>query len=280
MSEQTPPDQGPDSEPTPESGAEPTPTTPEGAPADAAPTGEDAPHDPEPTTVDQTVVAPTEATETSETSETTETTDAAAPPPPPRTSSRGKILAIVAAVVVVVLVAGALVGYLALKSDAHKLVTPSSAGSMKRDTGKEKALSTQLDQAEQQFITQGQPKCAKKTNYVKSAVYDQASTKRGPEGALVFLGAKLTKEQVPTTWRANCFSKAAKANGLTVINIDPGDGDGKAACASVTAPQKVAICAWATHDTIGYLVPTVPGYDSKTLAKIMRSLRSDVEQSE
>ena len=65
-----------------------------------------------------------------------------------------------------------------------------------------------------------------------------------------------------------------------MINVSSGDEDGKAACASVTSPQKIAICAWATPDTIGYLVPTVPGYDSKTLAKIMRSLRSDVEQSE
>ena len=96
-------------------------------------------------------------------------------PTPAGKSGRGKILAIVAAVVVVVLVAGGLVGYLLLKSDAHKLVTPATAGSMKRDTAKEKALATQLDTAKQQFITQGQPKCSKKTDYVKSAVYDQKS---------------------------------------------------------------------------------------------------------
>ncbi len=179
-----------------------------------------------------------------------------------------------------VLVAGGLIGYFVLKSDSHKLTTPATAGSMKRDTAKEKTLSTQLTQAEQQFKTQGQGKCAKKTNYVKSAVYNQGSTKRGPEGALVFLGAKLTKEQVPTTWRTNCFTKQAKANGLTVTNVDAGDGGGKAVCASVTSPQKVAICAWATHDTIGELVPTVPGYDAKTLSKIMRDLRTDVEQNE
>jgi hypothetical protein len=274
MSDQTPPDLGPDSEPTPESGAEPTPSTPEGAPAGAAPAAEGAPQDPE-TSVGETAGHPTEATETAE-----PTDPAVATPPPAGKFGRGKILAIIAAVVVVVLVAGGLVGYLLLKSDAHKLVTPATAGSMKRDTAKEKALATQLDTAKQQFITQGQPKCSKKTNYVKSAVYDQASAKRGPAGSLVFLGAKLTKVQVPSTWRTNCFTKAAKANGLTVINVASGDGDGKAACASVTSPQKVAICAWATPDTIGYLVPTVAGYDSKTLAKIMRSLRSDVEQSE
>jgi hypothetical protein len=200
--------------------------------------------------------------------------------PPPGKSNRGRLLAIIAAVVVIVLVAGGLVGFLLLRSDAHKLVTPSTAGSMKRDTAKEKTLATQLQQAEAQFKTQGQGKCAKKTNYVKSAVYTQANKKRGPEGSLVFLGAKLTKEQVPTTWRTNCFTKQAKANGMTVTNVDPGDGGGKAVCASITSPQKIVVCAWGTPDTIGELVPTVAGYNAKSLSKIMRSVRSDVEQGE
>jgi hypothetical protein len=206
------------------------------------------------------------------------TTEAAAPPP--GKSNRGRLLAIIAAVVVIVLVAGGLVGFLLLRSDAHKLVTPSTAGSMKRDTAKEKTLATQLQQAEAQFKTQGQGKCAKKTNYVKSAVYTQSNKKRGPEGSLVFLGAKLTKEQVPTTWRTNCFTKQAKANGMTVTNVDPGDGGGKAVCASITSPQKIVVCAWGTPDTIGELVPTVAGYNAKSLSKIMRSVRSDVEQGE
>jgi hypothetical protein len=247
MSDQTPPTSGPTPDPDSEPTSEPTPEA-----------GETAAQEPEATTV--------------------ETDPAAAPPP--KKSGKGKIFAIIAAVVVVVLVAGGLIGYFVLKSDAHKLTTPASAGSMKRDTAKEKTLSTQLTQAEQQFITQGKGKCAKKTTYVKSAIYNQSSTKRGPEGGLVFLGAKLKTPQDPATWRKNCFAKPAKDNGLTVTNVDSGDGDSKAACAAVTSPQKVAICAWATNDTIGELVPTVPGYDANTLAKIMRSVRSDVEQGE
>ena len=283
MSDQTPPssgpDPGPDSEPhsgpTPESGAEATPTTPEGAPAGAPPAAEGAPDDPDATSVDEAPVEPAGPGEPTDPAD-----PAVADAPPPSKSGKGRILAIIAAVVVVVLIAGGLIGYFVLKSDTHKLTTPSTAGSMKRDTAKEKALATQLSQAEQQFRSQGQGKCAKKTNYVKSAIYNQANQKRGPEGGLVFLGAKLTKEQVPTTWRTNCFAKPAKANGLTVTNVDPGDGGGKAACSSVTSPQKIVVCAWATPDTIGYLVPTVPGYDAKTLSKIMRDVRSDVEQSD
>ena len=51
-------------------------------------------------------------------------------------------------------------------------------------------------------------------------------------------------------------------------------------CAYQSAGQKVAICAWATKDSMGELVPTVPGYDSKQLSKIMLDMRPDVEKTE
>jgi hypothetical protein len=204
--------------------------------------------------------------------------EAVQPPPEGKKSGRGKLLGIIAAVVVVVLVAGGLVAYFALRTTNHKLVTPATAGSMKRDTAREKQLSTELTQAKAQFKTQGGKGSA--ISYVKSAVYNQTDSKRGPEGALVFLGAKLSKDQSPAKWVSAKFTKQAKSNGLKISKIDPGDGGTKAVCASVATPQKVAICAWATHDTIGELVPTVAGYDSKTLAKIMIAVRKDVEQSE
>jgi hypothetical protein len=201
--------------------------------------------------------------------------------PAERTSGRARWVAIVAAVVVLVLVAGGLVAFFALRTTNHKIITPATAGSMKRDTAKESSLSTELNQAKQQFKTQGQGKGKGSTiSYVKSAVYNQTSSKRGPSGALVFLGAKLSKDQSPAKWVSQKFTKQAKTNGLKITTIDPGDSDTKAVCASVTSPQKVAICAWATHDTIGELVPTVAGYDAKTLAKIMLDLRKDVEKSE
>lgn len=242
--------------PTSSSPGEPTPTPDEGV----APSEETAPQEP--------VAAPV--------AEEPEATPLAAEE---KKSGRGRLLAIIAAVVVVVLVLGGLGYFLFLKSDNHKLTTPSTAGSMKRDTAREKTLSTELNQAEQQFKTQGQDKGAG-ISYVKSAVYNQTDTKRGPAGSLVFLGAKLKKDQSPSKWVADRFTKQAKSNGLTITKIDPGDSGTKAICASVTSPQKVAICAWATHDTIGELVPTVPGYDAKSLSKIMLALRKDVEQSQ
>ena len=200
-----------------------------------------------------------------------------APPAAPAKSRKGLLIGIIAAVLVVILVAGGAVALVLSKgSDKHTITTPTTAGQMKRDSTKEKALATQLTQAEQQFKTQ-----ATGVAYVKSAVYNQTDAKRGPAGGLVFLGAKLSKlvAKNPTTFVAS-FTKQAKANGLTVTNTAAGSNGGKAVCASVTTPQKVAICAWATQDTVGELVPTVPGYDSAALSNIMRSLRTDVEKSD
>lgn len=196
----------------------------------------------------------------------------------PRRTGPSRMVTIVAALVVLVLVVAGLGAFFLLRNRSHEIVTPSHAGSMKRDTDREKALSTQLSQAEAQLKKQGQNQCAS-IKYVKSAVYDQADAKRGPKGALVFLGAKLSKEQKPSRWTA-CFSKLAKGNGLTVRSIDAGSDDVKAVCASVTAPQKLAICGWATRDTIGELLPTIPGYDAKLLSKITLALRDDVEKSQ
>ena len=207
------------------------------------------------------------------------TTEIAAEPPPPEKAGRGRLLAIVAGVLVLVLIAGGLGAFFLLRSDNHEITTPSTAGSMKRDKDEEKELSSDLDLAVEQFKKQGGGK-GENIRYVRSAVFTQDDDKRGPSGALVFLGAKLSKEQDPEKWVSEKFAKHAKTNGYKITTIDPGDGGGKGACATITSPQKVAICAWATKDTIGELVPLVPGYDAEALAKIMRDLRSDVEKPE
>ena len=108
---------------------------------------------------------------------------------------------------------------------------------------------------------------------MKSGVYDQDDSERGPEGALVFLGAKLKKVAEARRSSSKSFSKQATTNGFKIDKISAGDGGGKAVCAYQSTGQKVAICAWATKDSMGELVPTVPGYDSKQLSKIMLDMR-------
>lgn len=200
-----------------------------------------------------------------------------APPPPPARKSRKKlIIGIIAAVVVLALVAGAaVVAVVALTGpDKHTLTITKTAGGMERDSAKETELKTQLDAAEQQFETQ-----AKRVSYVRSGVYDQDDAKRGPEGALVFLGAKIDGQQDPAKF-VSSFRKQAETNGFKTEKIAAGDGGGQAVCAYQGTGQKIAICAWATNDTMGELVPTVPGYDSKQLAELLLDVRSDVEKKD
>jgi hypothetical protein len=197
------------------------------------------------------------------------------PPPPPAKKSRtGLIIALVAGLLALAVAAALVIVFVVNKEDKHSITIASTAGGMKRDKDKEEELQQQLDAAEQQFKTQ-----AKNVSYVKSGVYDQNDGDRGPQGSLVFLGAKLKQEQSPTKF-VESFSKQAESNGFKIDNISPGDGGGKAVCAYQSTGQKVAICAWATKDSMGELVPTVPGYDADQLSKILIDMRPDVEKTE
>ena len=107
------------------------------------------------------------------------------------------MVGIIAGLVVLALVAVLLVVFVFNKGDdKHSITIPATAGGMKQDKDKEAELQQQLTAAEGQFKTQ-----AKNVSYVKSGVYDQNDSDRGPEGALVFLGAKLKKEQKPSSLR-------------------------------------------------------------------------------
>src|SRR3954469_24854481 len=91
--------------------------------------------------------------------------------PPPGKSGSGKLVAIIASVLVVLLIAGVLGWFFVFRNDEHNITTPSTAGEIKRDSAQEKKFGQSLDQAEEQFKTQG--KCKIGISYVKSAIYDQ-----------------------------------------------------------------------------------------------------------
>lgn len=205
-----------------------------------------------------------------------EPTSGATPPPPPERKRRTGVI-IVAAVLALLLVAGAAVTAVLVLSgeDTYKIATTDTAGEMKRDSKKETELKTQLDQAEQQFKTQDTG-----LSSVTSAVYNQADGDRGPEGALVFLGGNL-QQKAATEKKASAFldtiEKQASQNGFKVTKVKVGE-DAKGVCAAQEASgQKIAICAWATKDTRGELIPTVPGWESEKLSKILSDVRADVE---
>jgi hypothetical protein len=205
-----------------------------------------------------------------------DTTVASEPPSPPAKRSRAPWIIGIAALLVVVLVGGAAAVILTLKGDdKHSIAIPSTAGGMKRDTKQEAALKQQLDAAETQFKTQ-----FKDVSYVKSGIYNQADKDKGPQGALVFLGAKVKKSETNASSFVGTLRKQASSNGFKVASVSAGEGGGKAVCASQSSGQKIAICAWATKDSGGELIPTVPGWDSAKLGAIMRDLRQDVEKTD
>ena len=243
MTEQNPPGQ-----PTP-------PTEPTPAPAEGVgPTASEGAAPPPPPPTDETTVDET--------------------PPPPPSSSRKPWIIGVAVVLVLALVAGGIVAALTIfKKDNHAIAIPTSAGGMERDKDKETELKAQLDAAEKQFNE------GKNIDYVRSAVFQQDDTDLGPKSSILFLGAVLKAEQSPTKWIDEKFIKPASSNGLKIDRISAGEGGGKAVCAYLETGQKGAICAWATKDSIGELVPVTPGYSRQQVAKLMLDVREDVEST-
>ncbi len=198
------------------------------------------------------------------------------PPPPAKKKSKAPWIIGIAVLLVLVIVGGVVALLLTVGGEAkHAISTPATAGGMKRDTAKEKELQQQLDAAEKQFKTQ-----AKNVSYVKSGVYTQSDKSKGPEGALVFLGAKMKGTDNSPTKFIDSFGKQAGSNGFKIAKVSAGENGGKAVCASMSTGQKIAICAWATKDSMGELIPTVPGWEANKMAAVMRDLRSDVETTE
>jgi len=201
----------------------------------------------------------------------------APPPPAPAKKSRtGLIVAIIAGLVVLALVAVLLVVFVFNKGDdTHSITIPATAGGMKRDQAEESKKQQELKAVEQQFKSQ-----AKNATNVKSGLYVQDDSKRGPEGPLLFIGAKVKPSETNSENYVTTISKLAKANGLKIQKVSVGDDGGKAICAYADGAQKNALCLWTTKDSIGQLLPTVTGYDPKQLSKIMLDMRPDVEKTE
>ncbi len=219
--------------------------------------------------------------------------DEGAPPPPPptgttlneepsqpaaRQSRRGLIIGLVAGLVVLVLVAGALTVFFVTRGpETHSITVTSSAGGMKRDKGKEAALKQEIDATAAQFKAQF------KGTAVKTGLYNQDDTKKGPKGQMLFVGFTFDKASDKNPGKIiDQLRTAAKANKLTVTDVPVGDAGGKAVCLASPsdAAQKTASCVWATRDSGGGLFPSVPGYDAKQMADLMTGVRSDVEQTE
>jgi hypothetical protein len=199
-------------------------------------------------------------------------------PPPARKSRKGLLVSLVAGFLVLALIGGAVAAFLLTRGpDKHTITVASTAGGMKRATAEEKQLQQQLDATEKQFETQFE------VTSVKSGLYEQDTTSRGPKGQLLFLGFDFKKpsENNPADL-AKKLRVIAKGNKLDVTNVPAGDAGGKVICmgSPADAAQKIASCVWATRDTGGGLFPNVAGYDSEQMSRLLLDMRPDIEKTE
>jgi len=145
-----------------------------------------------------------------------------------------------------------------------------TVGGMERDPAKERELSKQLTRAKKELRSQ-----TGNAARVNAAIYRHDDNRIGPTGAIVLLRAKLKHRQSPVDF-VDSFSEQAVASGFEAEEVAAGEGGGRAVCASRSQGRKVAVCAWATRHSMGELVPTMPGWEAKKLAALMRSVRSDI----
>lgn len=206
-------------------------------------------------------------------------------PDQPR-SRRGLFVKVVAVLVALALVGGAgAVALIAFTGDgdvpglgptSHELTLTDTAGGMERDEDVEQELSSQLEAAESQF-GQELERGGGTVEYTRVGAYDQADEEVGPVGTLVLLGAKTAEQQEPADYIADVVANAEE-NGYETEEVSAGE-DAVGVCATQDAAQVISICAWATNDTVGQLVPTGAGWTPDQLAPLMVGVRGDVETS-
>lgn len=186
------------------------------------------------------------------------------------------MLVTVAVLVLVAVVVGVVL--LLSRPEAHTLRFPESAGGMDRSDGVEKeVLGPQIADAEKatEALLRGAGATAPKGD---SAAYLQDDDGRGPKAYVVLFTAE-SDEQDPARV-ITAFREAQEERGLTASEVPAGGAGGEAACAVRDGADGTAICAWATNDTYGELVPLSPGYTQDQSLGLMRALRADVESTD
>ena len=167
--------------------------------------------------------------------------------------------------------------FVAKGDEKHSIATPATAGGMKRDKAKETELKTQLGAAEKQFKTQ-----SKKVTYVKSGALHPGRHQARPEGlpALPRRQAQAVGEE-PDHLRQRRSPSRPRRTGSRSRRSRPARAAARPSARSRGSARRRSPSAPGPPRTpIGELLPTVPGYDSKQLAKIMLDLRADVEKTE
>jgi hypothetical protein len=203
-------------------------------------------------------------------------------PPPRRSSSAGLIIGLLAGGFVVLILIVVVLVVVISASSSHTITTPSVAGGMSRDTSTEARISSQLN-SQRSIIRRAS---GYKITNVQSAVYGSGSDK------YLFVGGNgdFDPDDLYTQFRSAVDQETSSNVTTYTIPLADAGGDGKAVCASVRNRQtsttySTAICAWATGDTFGTIMPvpdtgtlsTARSYSYSQVASTMRLMRDDIE---
>lgn len=211
------------------------------------------------------------------------------------TTRRPPVVKIVAALLVLVLVGGAgAVAVVTLTGPTeHTIELTDTAGGMQRDTALEQELGADLQAAEERFVEQlstAGEDGERVLEYSRVGIYDQTDEEVGPVGGVALIGVKASGQQDPEAYIAGVEANAEQ-NGFETERVPAGD-EAVGACATQPSPEGepaegeeavaggLVICAWATNDTVGQLVPTAPGWTAEQLAPLMVDVRADVETTD
>jgi hypothetical protein len=207
------------------------------------------------------------------------------PPPPRRKSNAGLIVGLILGIGAVVTVLIVVIVVVAVAAGAHTIGTPpASAGGLSRDYSTEGRISDDLATQRNMLRKVG----GNEIEDVYTAVYGTSSVK------YLFVGGNgnLDPTDLYDDFRSGVTSSTGSTSGVTVdVYRTSSGGDGEAACATARSTSsltsvRVSVCAWATENTIGMIMPirdpdsslsTPPSFSYTTVASRMRLMRDDLE---
>lgn len=193
--------------------------------------------------------------------------------------SGGLAVKVVAVVLIVALVAtgGALAFVTLTGGTSRDLRLTDQAGGMQRDTATEGEIADDLRAAEREFVSEAGGDEGN-LEYTRVGVYEQTDQDAGPVGSVAFIGAKTSQQQDPRVFIDGVVENAEN-NGFDTQPVATED-DAVAVCASQETVDLITICAWATDDTVGQLIPLTPGWTADQLGALLLDVRADVETSD
>lgn len=199
-------------------------------------------------------------------------------PPPRKKSSAGLIIGLVGGVLALVVVLAVVVIVISASGGKEYTINAAStAGGWSRDVSTESRLSSQISTLRSSFnrATNG-----KITNVVTAFYKDPAGSSSSllntPTGVM-FVGG--TGDLGDPDEFVKGFRREAVRSGALVTEVDAGENGGKAVCGRISqSGTSTAICAWATDNSFGELIPfSTSGKTTTEVSSLMRRMRPDLE---